>query len=268
MLFRRAFYELLKKLSPETQIHLLSGFSLQPFFEGAEHGVILFSLGSDLRSDEIPNEKLQEFVEAFRGLKQRVLWKYESDVPPNLPENVKAVRWFPQSSALGHPKVVLFITHGGILSVEESLQRGVPMLFIPFQGDQQRAARHAVQNGYGKTLQFDELTRETLTNAINTMTSTPQFKQSAITFSKFFTDNPISPMKEAVFWIEHTIRTKGAYYMKSHSAHLNRCQHLLFDVASFYFAILAISVMLCVLVIKFVIKRYRNKEQKGKFKYY
>lgn len=71
-----------------------------------------------------------------------------------------------------------------------------------------------------------------------------------------------------MFWIEHTIRTKGAYYMKSPSAHLDRYQHLLIDVAAFYFIIFAISILLCVLVIKLGVKWHRSKEQKGKFKYY
>lgn len=168
---------------------------MQPFFEGAEHGVILFSLGTDLRSDEIPKEKLLEFIEGFRGLKQRVLWKYEGEAPKDLPENVKVLRWFPQSSALAHPKVVLFITHGGILSVEESLQRGVPMLLIPFLSEQQRTARLATQNGYGLTLQLDDLTRETLADVINLMISSTQFKERSIESSKVFTDNPIPPMK-------------------------------------------------------------------------
>lgn len=228
----------------------------------------MFSLGTDLRSEDIPKEKLVEIIEAFRGIKQRVLWKFDGEAPENLPENVKILKWFPQSSALGHAKVVLFITHGGILSVEESLARAVPMLFIPFVSQQQRAAQQAEQGGYGLTLQFDELTRETFADAINSILTSLEFKRNAIEASKLFTDNPIPPMKEATFWIEHAIGTNGARYMKSSAIHLDHSTHLLFDVGSFFFTIFALSILALVLLIKFIVRRYRNKEQKGKFKYY
>lgn len=229
--------------------------------------MVIFSLGTDLRSDEMPKEKLSEFIEAFRKIKQRVVWKYDGEAPKNLPENVKLFKWFPLSSALAHPKVVLFITHGGILSVEESLFRGVPMLFIPFVGDQQRTARQAQRHGYGVTLQFDDVNQENLENAINFMTANAEFKQKANEVSNIFTANPVAPMKEAMFWIEHSVKTKGARYLKS-SVDLQPCQHLLLDVAAFFVTIFVIFFVFLLLIIKFAVKRYRNKEQRGKFKYY
>lgn len=82
--------------------------------DSAEHGVIIFSFGTYLRTNEIPNEKLLEIIETFKFIKQRVLLKIENDID-HLPPNVIARRWFAQNELLAHPKVVLFISHGKIV---------------------------------------------------------------------------------------------------------------------------------------------------------
>ena len=89
-----------------------------------------------MKSIDMPKEKLTAFIESFRSLKQRVLWKYEDESVLNLPPNVMVRKWMPQSDILAHKNVVLFITHGGVFGKQEGLHRGVPMLMIPFYGDQ------------------------------------------------------------------------------------------------------------------------------------
>ena len=48
----------------------------------------------------MPEEYRQIFVEAFAQLKQRVIWKFESDVP-GLSDNVYRSNWLPQQDILG-----------------------------------------------------------------------------------------------------------------------------------------------------------------------
>lgn len=84
----------------------------------------------------MPIAKLQAFIEAFRGLKQNVLWKYEGEPIENLPANVMVRHWMPQSDILAHENIVLFITHGGVFGKQEGIYHGVPMLFIPLYADQ------------------------------------------------------------------------------------------------------------------------------------
>lgn len=88
---------------------------LQDYIDNAEHGVIIFSLGSFLQSSALPKDKVEVFLDAFSRLKQRVIWKYE-DESLNVPSNVLVQKWLPQSDILAHPNVVLFITHGGRLN--------------------------------------------------------------------------------------------------------------------------------------------------------
>jgi len=72
------------------------------FLDEAPDGVIYFSMGSNLKSSQMPEEKKQAFLEAFYKLKQRVLWKWETDSLPGQPGNVKLGKWLPQSDILGN----------------------------------------------------------------------------------------------------------------------------------------------------------------------
>lgn len=69
--------------------------------DGAEEGVILFSLGSLLKSTELPLDKRNAIVRTFGKLKQRVVWKYENDTLPGKPGNVKISKWLPVNDVLG-----------------------------------------------------------------------------------------------------------------------------------------------------------------------
>lgn len=72
---------------------------LKEIMENAKHGVIYFSMGSNLKSTEMPDEMKQNLVKMFGELKQTIIWKFEEDFP-NLPKNVHIVNWAPQPSIL------------------------------------------------------------------------------------------------------------------------------------------------------------------------
>lgn len=74
--------------------------NLRTFIDGAEHGVILFSIGSFIQSYNMPLEMLTIFRETFAQIPQRVLWKSEKHIK-DLSGNVLVSKWFPQSDILG-----------------------------------------------------------------------------------------------------------------------------------------------------------------------
>jgi UDP:flavonoid glycosyltransferase YjiC (YdhE family) len=74
---------------------------LQKYLDEAPDGVIYFSMGSNIRSTSMPESKRNAFLGAFSKLKQRILWKWESDTLPGQPSNVKLGKWLPQSDILG-----------------------------------------------------------------------------------------------------------------------------------------------------------------------
>jgi glucuronosyltransferase len=73
---------------------------LEDYLNGAEHGVIYFSMGSMIRAETVPDAKRDAFLQAFSELPQRVLWKWEADTMPGQPENVKIAKWLPQFDIL------------------------------------------------------------------------------------------------------------------------------------------------------------------------
>ena len=75
---------------------------LQKFLDEAKDGFIYFSLGSNVHSNQMPEEKIRAFLEAFSELPQKVLWKWESDILPGQPANVKSGKWLPQQDILGN----------------------------------------------------------------------------------------------------------------------------------------------------------------------
>nr|CAD7202406.1 unnamed protein product [Timema douglasi] len=71
------------------------------FIDNAPKGVIYFSLGSNVKSDTMTQEKRQIFLDAFAELPDyHVLWKWESDSLPGQTSNVKVAKWFPQQDIL------------------------------------------------------------------------------------------------------------------------------------------------------------------------
>lgn len=170
------------------------------------------------------------FSESFKGLKQRVLWKFENESLANVPSNVMIRKWLPQNDILAHENVVLFIAHGGLFGTSESLYYGIPLLVIPFFGDQHRNAHRIVSGGYGKSLGFSEITKETFSAKIQELISDKSYFNRAKYTSAIFNDNLISPMDEAMFWIEHVAKFKGAKHLKSHAVHMTWFTYFSIDI--------------------------------------
>lgn len=213
-------------------------------------GVIYFSLGSYVKSTDMPRDKLEAFVESFRGLKQKVLWKYENDSITNLPSNVLVRKWLPQSDILAHRNVVLFVTHGGVFGTQEGLYHGVPMLMIPFYGDQFRNSIKSVIGGFAIMLRFSEVSANILTEKLNIILNEEQYQKSAKEKSRLFHDNPMTPLDESMFWIEYAARHKGTGHLRSHAADMPWYVYLHLDI-------LGLLIICVFIVVKIVLKLCR-----------
>lgn len=132
------------------------------------------SFGTGLRGDEMPEHKRQIFLNVFSKLKQQIIWKNEADKVPNLPKNVMFSKWIPQQDLLGHPKIQMFITHCGLGGIEESIYHGVPLLGIPFFGDQPMNAKEAGNRGFLVELEWKSLSEEKLLVGINEVLKNPR----------------------------------------------------------------------------------------------
>lgn len=121
----------------------------------------------------MPPETLKVILSAFKKLPYQVLWKWESENLEGKPENVKVRKWLPQPDVLEHPNVKGFVTQGGIQSIEEAIRSKVPMLCIPFGGDQEFNARRIQDRQIGKYLPFHQMTADTLSEGMKAIVENP-----------------------------------------------------------------------------------------------
>lgn len=170
---------------------------LKLFLDEAKEGVILFSLGTNLKSSELSGEKIEAILTTFGKFKNKFLCKFEDD-SFKVPKNVKVAKWIPQQAVLGkinlftifskqickfylfgfafkaHPNTKAFITHGGLLSVVEAIHYGVPFIGIPGFGDQIPNVARAVHKEYGLKIELTELNEKQLTHALNEVLNNPK----------------------------------------------------------------------------------------------
>lgn len=245
--------------------HLMS-ISIQKFLDEADEGVVYVSFGAYVKWKDMPTDKLNEFLESFKNLKQKVLWKCDLTDLPNQPSNVLIRPWLPQADILGHKNVRLFITHGGLFGTTEGTSRGVPMLFMPVYGDQFRNAAKTVEKGYGLILLSADVTRDTLTEKIATLVYDKKYRQRAKEVSNIFNDNLVHPMDASIFWIEYVIRHKGAVHLKSAAVNMPLYVYYLLDVWAVLIGVAFIFIALLVKMCSCLCGRPKNDQVKKRKK--
>lgn len=116
--------------------------NLKTFLATSKRGVVVLCLGSHFRSEYIPKVKQNMFLEVFKELTDyHFLWKFESNfTASDLPNNVRIEPWLPLSDILADSNVKAIFFHGGLLTTQEALWRGVPMIIMPFGLDQRQVS--------------------------------------------------------------------------------------------------------------------------------
>ncbi|XP_059480683.1 UDP-glucosyltransferase 2-like [Neocloeon triangulifer] len=252
---------------------------LQEYMDGAKDGVIYFSMGSVIQGSEFPKEKLQVILDAFKELPQRIIFKWETENMPGKPSNVKIGKWLPQQAILAHPNLKAFITHGGLLSTQEATYHGVPLVGIPFFGDQKLNIAKSSRLGYAVGLDFQTLDKQSVLAAIKTVTGFPSFSKKAKELSKVVRDQPETPLERAVFWTEYVLRHDGAPHLRTAATNMSWCQVHLIDVYGSIIGVLLVVALFDYYLIKWCCCRKKRsstskagtsmsskKDKKGKAK--
>ncbi|XP_014360114.2 UDP-glucosyltransferase 2-like [Papilio machaon] len=187
---------------------------LKKILDDAKEGFIFFSMGSMLQSSKMPETIKSGLLKIFGQLKQKVIWKFELSVPDK-PNNIFMLDWAPQQSILAHPKCVLFITHGGLLSTTEALHYRVPIIGIPMFADQFININRAAAKGIGRRVDLNYDTPKNLKLAIEEILGNSSYRDRVNELSYVYHDRAISPGAEITRWIHHVIKTKGAPHLRS-----------------------------------------------------
>ncbi|KYN14004.1 2-hydroxyacylsphingosine 1-beta-galactosyltransferase [Trachymyrmex cornetzi] len=161
---------------------------IHEFLDNAQDGAIYFSLGSNLQTDQLPAGPLTALCNALGSLKQRVLWKHNSNMAIHA-TNIKFVKWVPQQAVLAHPKVIAYMMQGGLQSLQEAVHYAVPVVAIPFFGDQYFNARKILDASIGLTLDIDTITENSI---VQTLTEIVKNKTNPNLKPAFFSKNKLN----------------------------------------------------------------------------
>ncbi|CAK6952067.1 UDP-glucuronosyltransferase 1A1-like [Scomber scombrus] len=225
-----------------------------------EHGFVVFTLGSMV--SDLPEETTSVFLEAFRQIPQKVIWRYTGLVPDNVPENVKMMKWVPQNDLLAHPGARAFITHAGSHGLFEGLCHAVPMVMLPLNGDQPDNAQRLASRGVGVVLDIFSITTETLLWGLNEVIGDISYKENAQKLSALHKDRPVDPLDLSVYWTEFVMQHKGAKHLRPALHDLNWFQYLSLDVIALLVTVVLIFVTLTVKCLKLCLRKLSKKRKR------
>uniref|UniRef100_A0A3Q3WZ22 UDP-glucuronosyltransferase n=1 Tax=Mola mola TaxID=94237 RepID=A0A3Q3WZ22_MOLML len=227
-------------------------------------GIVVFTLGSFIKN--ITKERGNMIASALAQIPQKVLWKYSGEKPETLGANTRIYDWIPQNDLLGHPKTRAFITHGGTNGIYEAIYHGVPMLGIPMFADQPENLVHMKAKGAAVVVNLNFINTDGLRDAVKTVINDKSYKENAMRLAKIHHDRPMNPRDEAVFWIEFTMRNKGAKHLRVQSHELTWYQYHSLDVLVFFLAIVLLLMLLFIKTCKFCFCRCCGRKGQTKKK--
>lgn len=152
----------------------------------------------------------------------------------------------------------MFITQGGLQSLEESLYSHVPLVVMPFFADQLSNAQKVKNKGLGLVVDRHNLKVDDFKTAIMDVMENPSYRNVVTKYAKQIQDTPTTPLERAVWWTEYVLRHKGAQHLKG--PRIPFYQYYYLDVLT---AIGSIFLIICGLL--FVIVKYSIKKLCGLF---
>ncbi|XP_026200060.1 UDP-glucuronosyltransferase 2A1-like isoform X2 [Anabas testudineus] len=227
-----------------------------------DNGIVVFSLGSMIKN--ITTEKANLIASALAQIPQKVLWRYSGEKPETLGANTRIYNWIPQNDLLGHAKTRAFITHGGTNGIYEAIYHGVPMVGIPIFGDQPENMLHMKYKGAATILDFNSMKTEDVRDAVNAVINDKSYKENIMKLSSIHHDRPITPLDEAVFWIEFTMRNKGAKHLRVQAHELTWYQYHSLDVLAFLLTVVMLLIIILMKTCRFCFRRCCHRTLKKK----
>jgi MGT family glycosyltransferase len=145
--------------------------------------LVYVSLGT-LFNDALPFYRT--CLEALRAIDAQIVLsvgrRISLDTLGTVPSNLLLRTHVPQVELL--TRTTVFVTHGGMNSVSESLFNAVPMVVIPQMSEQEIVGRRVEELGAGVFLGKDAVTAERLRSSVETVLADARFADRARTLSQ------------------------------------------------------------------------------------
>lgn len=156
----------------------------EPFsFEKSGNPIVYISFGTLIHADKRFWKKL---IAAFAGKRVEVVCSVGSEklvrALGDLPPNVRVFAKVPQLTLLC--RAALFVTHGGMNSVNEALYYGVPMIVLPFGLDQPLVGRELQRRKLGRVIVPRELTAAQLWRTAKKLLRDPEAREARLAIKR------------------------------------------------------------------------------------
>uniref|UniRef100_A0A1I7SCX7 glucuronosyltransferase n=1 Tax=Bursaphelenchus xylophilus TaxID=6326 RepID=A0A1I7SCX7_BURXY len=223
----------------------------------SKNGVVIISFGTIAQSSIMPPEKKQSILDTVKKFSQYdFIWKYEvqDDVGSNL-TNLHKAKWIPQTDLLAHPKVLAFLTHGGLNSVSETAHRGKPFVCVPLFADQNTNCFAGEEKGIGLVVLKDKMAADLLINALDQVLHNPKFKLRAQHLAGMMSAKPFQPRDRIVGYVNHALRFDVHSTLDLPSRHLTFVQYHFIDVIA---PLLLSATIILFAWLKFLVFVYRR----------
>ncbi|EFP07067.1 CRE-UGT-49 protein [Caenorhabditis remanei] len=233
-------------------------------------GVVVVSLGSIVPFGDLPLASKQGALKAMSEMSNYhfliKIAKNDENTKTLVKgmKNVDLVEWLPQVDLLAHPRLKLFVMHGGINGLVETALRAVPTVIVPIFADQFRNGRMVEKRGIGKVLLKLEIGYDSFKEAVSTVLNTPSYKQNAIRIAKMMRDKPFSPEERLTKWTSFAIDHGVLEELHVEGSRLNTIVYYNLDV--FAFLIFVFVAILHVFIYTFKFLCCRNRSQRKSVK--
>ncbi|MCY9374795.1 glycosyltransferase [Bacillus sp. T17B1] len=183
-----------------------AGKSDFPIEQLKDEKVIYISMGTVLDNTE---EFFNLCIDAFSGFNGKVVIaageKADLTNLKQAPENFIIAQYVPQLEVLEHADV--FITHGGMNSVNEGIHFNVPLVVMPHDKDQPMVAQRLSELHAGYVISKDEVDVQKLKQGVDEVLHHDQYKEGIKKINQSFQES--MNMDEVMERIDELIRQKN-----------------------------------------------------------
>ncbi|EPB76819.1 hypothetical protein ANCCEY_04101 [Ancylostoma ceylanicum] len=153
------------------------------------------------------------------------------------------------------------------LLLVEAVIAGVPLITIPLFGDQSKNARLAEHHGFGLVLHKGELSVETLSGALEEITTNPRYMETAQRLSRMLKLQPVKPADLLVRWSEFVAEFHTLENLEPAGIRLNFFQYYSLDVIALLLSALLLIIVVVTKLLKCLFTRvfslvFRSKKEK------
>jgi UDP:flavonoid glycosyltransferase YjiC (YdhE family) len=169
-----------------------------------------------------------------------------------------STQWNPQFSILNHKNIKLFISHGGINAVYESILSLKPIICIGIQFDQPMNCRKVKDNNIGREINsFNEIEKELSDSIIEIQNNYELYISNLLILNQVFNETLMNQENIILNTITSAISLNQTYisYFKPLTLDMNFFQYYLIDILFFLFII---SSGILFLFLKWLINTFYN----------